>query len=123
MTYLTRYSSAVLAILLIVACGHAANSVMTVPANSPQFVVSLPANPTTGYQWGVTEYDTSQLVLVSGVYQAPQTKLVGAGGTMVFTFKPIAGKPYPASTLIRFEYARPWEKTGGTEKTMEVQFK
>ena len=102
-----------------------ANTVtMTVDSSTPQFVVTLPSNPTTGYQWTVTTYYKKTLQLTRSTYLPPQTKLMGAGGQMTFTFAPIKGKAYPSSTKMTFTYARPWEhnKTGMV-KQVTVNFK
>ena len=106
-------------------CVNASNTVtMTVAPSSPQFVVTLPANPTTGYQWVVTTYDKKALKLTKSIYMPPQTKLMGAGGQMTFTFAPIKGKAYPSSTQMTFTYARPWEHNkSGTVKQITVNFK
>lgn len=104
--------------------GNAADTLtITVDPNSPQFVVTLPANPTTGYRWSVTKYDTVNLQMVSSRFIAPQTKRVGAGGNMTFIFAPAKGKAYPQSTQMVFTYARPWESTSGTVKNVVVKFK
>ena len=89
----------------------------------PQFQFNLPANPTTGYQWTVTDYDKSLLQLVSSQYIRPQSKLMGAGGQMLFTFALVPGQTYPASTDIHLKYAQPWEPQNGSLKTVTVNFK
>lgn len=104
-------------------CGNAADkTTMDVDRNSKQFVVRLPANPTTGYQWTVKTYDKKILNLADSQYIAQEAKLVGAGGQMVFTFERVTGQTYPASTLIVFKYARPWEPKDGTLKQMTINF-
>lgn len=103
----------------------AASDPMTVNVDPKQskFQVTLSSNPTTGYQWTVTKYDKSLLQLVPSQYIAPQSKLIGAGGQMMFTFELVGGKTYPASTTINFKYARPWEPENGSSKTVTVNFK
>lgn len=94
-----------------------------VKSTSPQFTVTLPANPTTGYQWNVAKYDKQHFRLISSRYIAPRTRLIGAGGQMIFTFAPAKGKAYPPTTQMTFNYARPWESTGGTLKQVNINFK
>lgn len=89
---------------------------------SQQFMVTLPSNPTTGYQWTVTTYDKSILRMTNSHYSAPQTKLIGAGGNMIFTFALIKGKSYPKLTQMSFTYARPWDVKSGTLKQVTVNF-
>lgn len=96
---------------------------INIDADKPNFVITLAANPTTGFQWTVVEFDKDLLSLSSSVYQRPDTKLIGAGGHMLFTFTLNKGKAYPQSTNLVFKYARPWEKddTGATQ-TVTVNF-
>ncbi len=109
--------------LLFVVSVHAAGTiVVNVPATQSQFQVTLPANRTTGYQWTVTHYDKSILQFVASHYIAPQSKLIGAGGKMQFTFSLVAGKTYPASTDIHFKYAQPWEPKSRSLQTVTVNF-
>lgn len=71
--------------------------------------VNLPANATTGYQWYVQSYDHELLSLQDYRYVAPNTKLMGAGGTALFSFN-IDPSFYsaPQTTTISFIYQRPW---------------
>ncbi len=71
------------------------------------FQVTLKSNPTTGYSWRLGAKPDKRLVTLQGSkFIAPQTKLVGAGGTEIWTFKALKrGK-----TKLSLEYARPWEK-------------
>ncbi|WP_347251285.1 protease inhibitor I42 family protein [Legionella sp.] len=113
---------------LLVLCGSlvnaAASDPMTINVNPKQskFQITLPSNPTTGYQWTVTQYDKFFLQLISSQYIAPQSNLIGAGGQMSFTFELVEGKSYPATTAINLKYARPWEPENGTAKTVTVNF-
>lgn len=86
------------------------------------FEVSLPSNPTTGYQWTVKNYDTKFLKLLSSIYTPSNSKLIGSGGTMVFSFERLNIGSVPETTLLEFRYARPWEKGSGTSKTVTVTF-
>ena len=100
-----------------------ASDVLTINVNasSPQFVVTLPSNPTTGYQWQITSYDKKRLKMISSQYTAPNTKLIGAGGNMTFTFVS-KNKAYPSSTQMAFTYVRPWEPKSGSIKRVKVNF-
>lgn len=87
------------------------------------FVVSLEANPTTGYQWTVVHYNKQLLSLGRSQYQKAKSNLIGAGGRMLFTFNLKKGVKYPAETDLVFKYARAWEPQSSTIKTVSVQFK
>ncbi|RUR12364.1 protease inhibitor I42 family protein [Legionella sp. km772] len=119
MKFLTSFTLMIASIF-----AHADDSIsMTVPKNQPSFVVNLAANPTTGFQWSVVHFDKDLLALSSSVYQQPDTKLIGAGGRMLFTFSLNKGKAYPQSTELTFKYARPWEKDGSaTVQKVTVKF-
>jgi inhibitor of cysteine peptidase len=70
------------------------------------FNVTLASNPTTGYSWALAKpLDAKLLTLVTNIYQRPETRLVGAGGQEVWTFK-AAGE---GRTDIALKYVRPWE--------------
>ena len=110
-------------LLLCASCLSAADTLtLNIDPTHSQFVVALPSNPTTGYQWTVTSYDKTILQMTSSHYVAPQTKRIGAGGQMIFTFAPVKGKAYPQSTKMSFTYARPWQPKRGTLKEVTVNF-
>lgn len=110
-------------LLLTSLCSYAGNGLtFAVNSSSPTFVVTLPANPTTGYQWTLTSYDQSLLQMTGSKYVAPQTKLIGAGGNTMFTFMLVKGKTYPQSTQMSFTYARAWDPKSGTVKKVTVNF-
>jgi len=96
---------------------------MNVDANSQQFKITLPANPTTGFQWTVKEYDKAILKLAGNQYLAPQPKLMGAGGEMCFIFSRVKGATYPKTTTLLFRYSRSWEHKGGIVKKVVVNFR
>ncbi|WP_454783106.1 protease inhibitor I42 family protein [Legionella sp. WA2022007384] len=98
------------------------NSSMNVNVNAPSFVVTLPANPTTGFQWSIVRFDKNLLTLRSSSYERPKTNLIGAGGQMHFTFARQKGKSYPDSTVIVLKYARSWEPDTATLKSVQVNF-
>ena len=111
--------------LLLVCCwwANAADSItMNVDPSAKEFKVTLAANPTTGYQWSVKEYDKTLLKLKSSNYQRPQSKLIGAGGQMVYTFVLRKGQHYPQQTKMLFSYARAWEPSSATSQTVIVSF-
>lgn len=84
--------------------------------------ITLPANPTTGYQWQVQAYDHSLLQMASQHYYRSTTRLMGAGGQTIFIFKLKNTSSHPKSTEIVFKYSRPWEPSSGTIRKVKVLF-
>ncbi|WOO41084.1 protease inhibitor I42 family protein [Rubellicoccus peritrichatus] len=81
-------------------------------------VIKLPGNPTTGYSWAVTNYDSDVLELGRHEYYAGATGRVGSGGTFVFYFNAIGS----GETTVKLKYSRPWEKdSGGDTFSNEVR--
>lgn len=110
-------------LFMVISCVTAAEDLsMDVMNNQTSFEVNLAANPTTGFQWTVKNYDKNLLTLSGSKYKRPQTKLIGAGGEMVFSFTVNKEKTVPKSTKILFKYARSWETDTGKEQTVIVNF-
>lgn len=72
------------------------------------FTIRLPANPSTGYQWKPT-FDTNALSLRDQTFvsNATNTRLVGVGGTDLFTFQTLRA----GTTSITFDYISPGGQT------------
>ena len=71
-------------------------------------IVSLGANPTTGFEWSDAEVSDSAVVNEqSFVYVPPQTEgpIAGAPGKNVWVFD--SGQP--GTSVIKMGYSRPWE--------------
>lgn len=66
--------------------------------------ISLPGNPTTGYEWKCCISNPS-VVSVYGKYIPPDIQLPGRGGD--YTFDIIATKR--GTSTLTFQYLRPWE--------------
>jgi inhibitor of cysteine peptidase len=72
-----------------------------------EFSVTLDSNPTTGYKWDLAGPPDARFVrLVTNIYVRPDSKLMGAGGREVWTFKAVG----EGGTEIALKYFRPWEK-------------
>ena len=116
---------ALLAGLLLICCCwvNAANTIsIKAVTSAKEFQISLSANPTTGYQWSVKEYDKTLFKLKSSYYQRPQSKLIGAGGKMVYTFALRKRQHYPQQTKMLFSYARAWEPNSVSSQKVIVNF-
>jgi predicted secreted protein len=78
-----------------------------VTAPGREFTLTLESNRTTGYQWQPAKLPNEKILrLIRNEYRVPKTRLVGAGGKEVWTFKAV-GK---GKTEIFLKYVRPWEK-------------
>ncbi|MDF1757201.1 MAG: protease inhibitor I42 family protein [Legionellaceae bacterium] len=85
-----------------------------------EYTVSLPANSTTGFQWSIVEYDKSLFELINGQYLTSKIGVIGAGGTMIYTFKLLKQKHYPKTSKMKFKYARSWEPESAIYKEVTV---
>ncbi len=87
-------------------------------ANGYILVVTLDANPTTGYTWGVAVVDESILRQIGEVkYRAENTRhVVGGGGVQTLRFQAVdTGK-----TELQLEYRRPWEAEQPAAETFSL---
>lgn len=116
---------------LVLGCLLLATSIMaqaddvvnvTVHVKDSGFVITLPANPTTGFQWSVIEYNKELLTLSSSTFEKPKSNLIGASGQMRYVFQLQKGQHYPETTELQFKYARSWEPKTATFKTIKVNF-
>jgi predicted secreted protein len=80
------------------------------------FTISLPANPTTAYEWK-PDYDYYLLELTNSEFEKGPSEAIGAGGTSVFVFNPIR----PGKTTIAFVYKRSWENIVADTRTYHVE--
>jgi len=79
------------------------------------FTIELASNITTGYTYEKSQvYDPEKVQLVKWAYKPPETKLLGAAGQEIFTFKALR----PGQTEIRLTYRRPWEKESAGQQTL-----
>ncbi len=86
-----------------------------------QFVISFPANPSTGYTWTIVYYDQSRFNLLKSEYITPEKiKRIGAAGKMLYEFQVRESGTFPFSSKITFRYARPWDKNSGVNKTATI---
>ena len=74
-----------------------------------EFSLSLPANPTTGYSWGMFVNQPPQkrwIELVDSKYTQDEPGRMGGGGTISFTFKAVTPTD-SASYAIPLYYSKP----------------
>jgi len=68
------------------------------------FVIALESNPSTGFQWTITEKPNAKIVkFQKKAYVEPKTSAVGAAGTERFRFKAVA----PGQATIKLTYSKP----------------
>ena len=95
-----------LALSWVTVAGAAEQKPITLKAGQ-EFKLTLRYNASTGYQWVIAKSPDDKLVkLLGSEYKRLDSKLVGAGGDMVWTFQALA----EGKTEIGFNYVRPWEK-------------
>ena len=71
-----------------------------------QIVISLDANPSTGYTWEPKDLDTTMFEQVGDpVFSSSNPSLVGSGGTLTLTFKTLKA----GTVNLTLVYQRPWE--------------
>jgi inhibitor of cysteine peptidase len=71
------------------------------------FTITLPANPTTGYQWQLARPLYAKMIkLISSEYIADDTGLIGSGGKQVWKFKGLK----VGRAAVALKYVRPSEK-------------
>jgi len=80
-------------------------------------VITLEANPTTGYTWEIAELDEQVLRQVGEIEFEPESELVGAGGGQIIRFEVIGA----GQTTLKLVYHRPWETDVGPLKTFSIQ--
>lgn len=91
---------------------------ITVFLQKPEFTITLPSNPTTGFFWHLKKYSKNMFEFISQKYVVPKTKLIGAPGVQEFKFKAKQGNYFVAQVShIVFVYKRPWEKKSVKKKT------
>src|SRR6056297_3167536 len=72
----------------------------------PQFSITLQSNPTTGFSWFLSKYNGKLIQIVSHKYIAPSSKLMGAPGHEVWTFRVTKeGFVVPRTMKIEMVYA------------------
>jgi predicted secreted protein len=81
-------------------------------------VITLEANPTTGYTWEVVEPEDEQVLQqVGGIEFEQESDLIGASGVQIIRFEVVnAGR-----AAVKLVYHRPWETGLEPLKTFAIQ--
>lgn len=93
-----------------------------VRTNQNTVVIQLEANPTTGYQWFIKNYDHRLLSLNGSQYVPPKKNIMGGPGKMIYNFSVNPHVARPQNSNIQFLYRRPWEPNTGSEKSVTLNF-
>ena len=91
-----------------------------IPNNQALFYFQLDANPSTGYQWKIKDYDHQILRFIKSEYIRSASQRIGSGGKMRFYFKSLNSK---TNTIIHLEYGRPWEKDIAFSRVVHIKSK
>lgn len=91
--------------------------------NCQKFQVELPANPTTGYQWMLENYDKATFNFINDDYISSADNRMGAPGKHVFYFEKKIEMVCPDTTTLCFSFSRAWDKNSSTCTNIKVQFK
>ena len=78
--------------------------------------VTLPANPTTGFQWEVSEVDNAILRPIGEPKFEPSSNAVGSGGQVTFRFEAIG----TGQTALKLIHHRAFEEDVPPIETFEV---
>lgn len=80
-------------------------------------VITLDANPTTGYTWELAEPNMSVIRQVGEIEFQPESSALGAGGVQTLRFEAMN----VGQTPLKLVYHRPWEKDVKPLKTFSLQ--
>lgn len=86
-------------------------------APGDSFRVALPANPTTGYTWGMTVPDVLEEEGAGSYVSDAAPGMTGAGGTMTWRFRAVR----PGEGELVLVYRRQWEE--GTPPVQTVRYR
>lgn len=89
---------------------QAQNGGTTTLAKGEMLTVELAGNPTTGYEWTVTQIDAACLRLAESTY-ASDSSAIGSGGTYTFRFEALRAGATPLGLV----YRRSWETTASDQ--------
>lgn len=85
-------------------------------AAGQKLVLSLESNPTTGFDWEVSEIDEAVIKQSGESEFKSESDLLGAGGVRTFTFEAVAA----GTSTLKLVYHRSWEKDIPPEQEFTV---
>ncbi len=78
--------------------------------------ITLPANPSTGYEWAVAEINAGIVLYEGSDFKQSETDAVGSDGEEVLQFRAVRD----GSTSIELKYWRSWEGDSSISDTFSV---
>jgi inhibitor of cysteine peptidase len=87
--------------------------IVTIPVGS-RVLIRLNENPTTGYSWNATA--SKGLAIITDIYTAPDTTLMGAPGYHEWILSPQTVDTYTFKAVSH----RPWEEVTATDETFSM---
>lgn len=81
-----------------------------------KLVLSLESNPTTGFDWEVSEIDEDVIKQSGESEYKSESDLIGAGGVRTFTFEAVTA----GTSALKLIYHRSWEKDIPPEQVFTV---
>lgn len=85
-------------------------------AAGQKLVLSLETNPTTGFDWEVSEIDEAVIKQSGDSEYKSESDLIGAGGVRTFTFEAVTA----GTSTLKLIYHRSWEKDIPPEQEFTV---
>lgn len=99
-----------------VTLGQADNGSTVQLSVGDSLVISLPGNPTTGFNWLVASADGNILQQKGDVAFKTSSSALGAGGTITLSFQAVAA----GETPLVLQYKRAWETGTPPEQTFGI---
>lgn len=97
------------------------NKPIELSAKAPEFQLVLQSNMTTGFSWFLTKNNDALIQPISHRYVASSSKLVGAPGVELWTFKATTkAVNVPRIMSINLEYTRPWSLSSGHSEVFHI---
>ena len=97
------------------------NKPIMVNKSNPIITITTQSNRTTGYMWFLTKYDSKLFKPLTHEYVAKKTKLVGAGGYEIWTFRVLPEAfVVPQVSNITLQYNRPWNLQDGKSVSYKI---
>lgn len=94
---------------------------IVVKASSPEVVFSLPSNPSTGYSWFLSSFNSNLVMPMKRTFEKSKKNIAGAPGVSTWMFR-VHRQAFsvPTITKITMIYARPWDMSHAKTKVITI---